>query len=139
MVKYCIITDKDGYILEIKWTNNPIRDLYELDLSDYDFSGNRKFCWKLIGDKTDFSLEFDNDKFEYLESQEEPLRKRQRILELKSYLNEPDYIMAETMENLLGCTTLLQIVSVFASTLKDYSDVIAQRKAWRQEIKELEG
>ena len=138
-MKYCILTDKDHYILEIKYTNNPIRDLYELDLSQYDFSGNKKHCWKLIGDyKTDFSLEFDEQKYEYLESQEEPLRKHQRILELKANLNETDYIMAQTVENLLGCSTLLQIISVFANTLKDYKEVIDQRKAWRQEIRELE-
>lgn len=137
-MKYCIITDSDNYILEIKWTNNPIRDLYELNLEDYDFTGNKRYCWKLIGNKKDFHLEFDEDKFEELEAQEIPFRKQQRILELKDLLDQTDYILTKTVEDLLSCSTLLQIVAVFANTLKNYATVIDDRKKWRKEIEELQ-
>lgn len=137
-MKYCIITDSDNYILEIKWTNNPIRDLYELNLEDYDFTGNKRYCWKLIGNKKDFHLVFDEDKFEELEAQEIPFRKQQRILELKDLLNQTDYILTKTVEDLLSCSTLLQIIAVFANTLKNYATVIDDRKKWRKEIEDLQ-
>ena len=51
--------------------------------------------------------------------------KTARIAELKQLLADTDYIVIKIAEG--------------AAAAEEYADVIAQREAWRQEIRELEG
>ena len=50
--------------------------------------------------------------------------KQQRIYELKQLLSDTDYVAIKIAEG--------------SATASEYADVIAQRKAWRAEINELE-
>lgn len=50
--------------------------------------------------------------------------KQARIAELKQLLADTDYVVIKIAEG--------------AATAEDYADVIAQRQAWRNEIRELE-
>lgn len=70
---------------------------------------------------------FDGEKWFY-RYQPEPTPeeiKQQKINELKSKLNETDYIIIKIAEGV--------------AAPEEYADVIAQRQAWRAEINELEG
>ncbi|MEE6207850.1 MAG: hypothetical protein VZR95_07350, partial [Alphaproteobacteria bacterium] len=49
----------------------------------------------------------------------------ERIAELKQLLSDTDYVVIKIAEG--------------SATKEDYADVIEQRKAWRNEIRELEG
>lgn len=57
------------------------------------------------------------------EPTEEDIKQR-RIAELKQMLSDTDYVVIKIAEG--------------AATVEDYADVIAQRQAWRNEIRELE-
>lgn len=142
-MKYNIITDKDKYILQILLTHNPIKDHYELNLNDYDMSGNKRFCYKLIGNwKTEWNIVFDQNKFEYLEKQDEPERKQKRINELKAKLTETDYLVSRTFEQVMELTNPLtwiaDVIKITSDFAKKYKQQIADRKAWREEIEELQ-
>ena len=50
--------------------------------------------------------------------------KQSRIAELKQLLSDTDYVVIKIAEG--------------AATAEEYADVIAQRQAWRAEIRELE-
>ncbi len=68
--------------------------------------------------------------------------KRERITAeitaLKSLLSESDYQLIKMLENLAGCTSLLDILAVFKSFLTDFGELVSNRKIWRKNINTLE-
>ena len=74
------------------------------------------------GDELEWIVEAIPEKTEEEKAAEE---KTQKIAELKQKLADTDYIAAKIAEG--------------AATKEEYADVLAQRKAWREEINALEG
>ena len=68
--------------------------------------------------------------------------KRERITAeitaLKSLLTESDYQLIKMLENLAGCTSILEILAVFKSFLTDFGELVNSRKTWRENINTLE-
>ena len=68
--------------------------------------------------------------------------KRERIVAeitaLKSLLTDSDYQLLKMVENLAGCTSILEILAVFKSFLSDFGDLVNDRKFWRENINLLE-
>lgn len=68
--------------------------------------------------------------------------KRERInaeiTALKSLLTESDYQLIKMLENLAGCTSIVEILAVFKSFLTDFGELVANRKQWREDINTLE-
>ena len=68
--------------------------------------------------------------------------KRERIVAeitaLKSLLTDSDYQLLKMVENLAGCTSILEILAVFKSFLSDFGDLVNDRKTWRENINLLE-
>ena len=68
--------------------------------------------------------------------------KRERITAeitaLKSLLTASDYQLIKMLENLAGCTSILDILAVFKSFLTDFGELVNDRKTWRENINTLE-
>ena len=68
--------------------------------------------------------------------------KKERIVAeinaLKSLLSDSDYQLLKMVENLAGCTSILEILAVFKSFLSDFGELVNSRKAWRENINLLE-
>lgn len=68
--------------------------------------------------------------------------KRERIVAeinaLKSLLSDSDYQLLKMVENLAGCTSILEILAVFKSFLSDFGELVNSRKTWRENINLLE-
>lgn len=69
-----------------------------------------------------------------------PVPTEQRIAELKSSLAATDYIAAKAMDAVLRGTIsgTAGKADALASLAAEYTDVLDQRQAWRDEINELE-
>lgn len=132
-MRYEIITDKLNYCQIIRHTGNPKFDVYELDISKYDFSGLRLYAHKLQNNV----LVFDDAKYLELVAQKERADKNKQIDVYQKLLDDSDYIMAQTTENLLDCTTLVGFIKVFNEIKSKYKETIANRKEWRKQIQEL--
>lgn len=61
-----------------------------------------------------------------------------RIMDLKAELAHTDFVISKTMEGLIGCTNITDIIRWLVSITSDVKEVIRKREAWREEIKELE-
>lgn len=134
-MRYEIITDKDKYVSIIHHTNNPMRDIYELDLSQYDLDKIK--AYKLVGKE----LIFDEDRWnEIVEAKQKDLDNKEINL-LQKQLNESDYIVARAFEEVMQLTNPLTFVAdLLKITLKyslKYKEVIKNRKTWRERIEEL--
>ena len=131
---YTVTTDKDGYIVSIA---NGKNDSVDLDLSSLDLPHIN--AYKLL----EGSAVLDADRLAELVEQEERKAKDDEIAQLKEMLNRTDYIMAETFESIMALNNPVTFISDFIKVLVDfrqqYADALANRKLWRQRIKELEG
>lgn len=131
---YTVTLDNDLFIVDIAHTKN---DDTEIDLSALDTQHLN--AYRLI----DGSPVLDEEKLESLIEAEERKAKDEEIEELKRYLNETDYIMAETFESVMALNNPVTFIADFIKIMVDfkqqYTDAIANRKLWRQRIKELEG
>ncbi len=74
-----------------------------------------------IEDKGDFYEVVENIPYEPTEEE----KKEQRIAELKCHLADTDYVVIKIAEG--------------EATKEEYSETLANRKAWREEIRTLEG
>lgn len=137
-MRYEIITNKDGYIEAIKHNLNEMKNIYELDLSKYDFSGLRKFAYKLEGKE----LVFDEEHYQFLINQQTQKSNIKEIEELKQKLNASDYLVARTFEQVMELsnplTWIADVIKITADFRKKYKETISNRKKWREKIEELE-
>lgn len=60
------------------------------------------------------------------------------ITALKSLLEDTDYALFRVVEDMTDCSTLLELINVFSEFLKNYRDVVAKRREWREKINGLE-
>lgn len=130
---YTVTVDKDMYILSIGHTSN---DNIDIDLDSLDLSYLN--AYRLMDD----GIILDESRKQEILSQKEEAAKQSEISELKSKLNETDYIMAETFEQIMSLdnavTFIVDIIRILKEFSQTYSETIANRKLWRQRIKELE-
>lgn len=60
------------------------------------------------------------------------------ITALKSLLNDSDYQLFKMLENLIDCTSITGILSVFKNFLSEFGDLVKDRRNWRDSINRLE-
>lgn len=62
----------------------------------------------------------------------------EQIAALKRQLAETDYITAKAVDAMAAADSLTALLAALKSIRTEYSDVLAQRAAWRKEINDLE-
>ena len=62
----------------------------------------------------------------------------EQIAALKRKLAETDYITAKAVDAMTAADSLTALLAALKSIRTEYSDVLAQRAAWRKEINDLE-
>ena len=62
----------------------------------------------------------------------------EQIAALKRKLAETDYITAKAVDAMAAADSLTALLAALKSIRTEYSDVLAQRAAWRKEINDLE-
>lgn len=136
-MKYQVLTDRNGYVLSIKQTGTKM-DFVSLDLDKYDLSDGRIFAYQL-GKNT---LIWDEKRWNELQAIEQQKTDAKEISILKQMLNSTDWIMAKWVEEILSLdnplTWIADVIKINIKYLKEYSKTIADRKAWRKRIEELE-
>ena len=60
------------------------------------------------------------------------------ITALKSLLQDSDYQLIKLIENLAGCTSIIEILAAFKSFLAEFGELVNSRKNWREKINLLE-
>lgn len=127
-MKYLVNTDKDGYVSGLFQDEKGI----EIDLSKIDLA--MLFCYKL----NDGKLILDEAKKESIIGSR---NNEQRIAELRKMLTESDDIMGGMLDGMASLTNPVTFISDFIKLIGDmnskYADLIAQRKAWREELESL--
>ena len=136
-MKYQVLTDRNGYVLSIKQTGTKM-DFVSLDLDKYDLSDGRIFAYQL-GKNT---LIWDEKRWNELQAIEQQKADTKEINSLKEMLNSTDWIMAKWVEEILSLnnplTWVADVIKINIKYLKEYKQTIADRKAWRKRIEELE-
>lgn len=131
---YYVTTDSKGYVTNIVHTGTT-KDFCELDLDEYDLSNDRKGAYKLGKNK----LIFDPEKYAEMQKEKQDIVDKKEIDELKQKLADTDWIMIKMAEDMIPCTTFLQIRVVLATTYIQHRTTINNRKIWRKRIEDLEG
>lgn len=136
-MRYEIIKDSLGYCQVIRHSNNPKKDIYELDLSKYDFSNGRLFAYKLSGQE----LIFDQTRYDEITKAKEDFADNKEINELQKKLNETDYIVARAFEEVMALnnplTWIKDVIAIMVKYSKKYKETIDNRSIWRARIEEL--
>ena len=137
-IKYFVTVDARGYVLSIVHTGT-IKDFVELDLDEYDLSGDRKRAYKLGKNR----LIFDEEEYKRILDEKQKKADLLEIADLKQKLNDTDYIMARYVEEVLSLnnplTWVADVIKLNAKYLKQYSEALKNRKKWRERIEELDG
>lgn len=60
------------------------------------------------------------------------------ITALKSLLQDTDYQLIKMLENLAGCTSIIDILATFKTFLTEFGELVNNRKTWRENINLLE-
>lgn len=125
--------DKDKYILSISHTKN---DNVEIDLSLLDLKYLN--CYKFINSE----VILDETKKAEMIAEEESKSKAEEIADLQQKLNDSDYIIARTFEEIMSLDNSITFIADFIKIIKQfktqYAEVLANRKTWRERIEELE-
>lgn len=128
---YTLNLDSENYILSISHTPNDNINI-DIDQIEAKYLNAYKYNGELF---------LDEEKKQAMIEEETQKAKETEIAELKKSLNDTDYIMAETFEEIMSLDNALTFIADFIAILKQfksqYSETIANRKAWRQRIKEL--
>lgn len=129
---YTVTLDKENYLTSVAHTQN---DNIELDLSTLNLPYLN--AYKMV----DNAPVLDEEKLQALIEAEQQEAKNEEIEELKDKLSKTDYVMAETFEEIMSLESSVTFVIDFINIIKQfknqYAEVISERKAWRQRIKEL--
>lgn len=137
-MRYEVLTDRMNYVLSIKHTGTK-RDFVELNLDDYDLSDGRINAYQL-GKNT---LIWDEQRWNDILAIRQKKADTEEINDLKGKLNDTDWIMAKWVEEILSLqnplTWIADVIKINIKYMKEYSQTIADRKAWRERIEELGG
>lgn len=135
-MKYYIITDSQGYVLTIQHTNT-VKDYVELNLDDYDLSNDRIYAYKLGKNE----LLFDPKRYEEIQSEKQKVLNNKEISELQRKLQETDYIISKWGEEIISLdnalTWIADVIKINLKFIKEYKEVLENRKLWRERIEEL--
>lgn len=130
---YTINTDENNYILSISHTKND-----NIEITNIDDVGEYLTCCKLKGT----TLVIDETKKAEYETSKSKRATEERKAELRKLLNESDYLVARTFEQVMSCTNPVTFITdLIAITTKfgaKYGDVIANRQTWRDELEAVE-
>jgi hypothetical protein len=136
-MKYFVSVDARGYVTNITHTGRI--DYVELNLDDYDLSNGRIRAYKLGKNK----LIFDEAEWKRIQDENQHKADEKEIAELEQKLADTDYIFAKYCEELLSLdnpiTWVSDVIKLNLKYMKQYSEVIKNRKKWRERIEELRG
>ena len=122
--------DENGYVSH--FVVDPNGD-YEID-DDLNFEF--LYCYHLVGGEIVLDEEMKA-------SQIAEEQKVTEIVDLQSKLNETDYIISRTFEEIMSLDNSVTFVVEFIKILKEfrtkYAEQLKNRKSWRQRIEELKG
>lgn len=135
-MKYYIITDSQGYVLTIQHTNT-VKDYVELNLDDYDLSNDRIYAYKLGKNE----LLFDPKRYEEIQAEKQKVLNNKEIAELQKKLQETDYIILKWGEEIISLdnalTWIADVIKINLKFIREYKEVLENRKTWRERIEEL--
>lgn len=128
---YTITTDKDNYILSISHTDH---DDVELDLEALDIEYLNAYRY------IDKALYLDEDRKAEIMAENEAKAKAEHIAELKQFLNDTDYVVAETFEKVMSLNNAVTFIADFIKIMIEfktrYSDILTARQQARAEIED---
>lgn len=123
--------DVDGYVLSVSGTENECLTPADIELTDYDLSGERLSCHRWANG----ALTFDAGKYETLTKVDEAAAE---IARLRTELAATDGVILSALENFLSCTTETDLVAAIGEATATHNDIIASRAAIREKITQLE-
>lgn len=127
-MKAHIETDENNYLIVCLGDPNG-----DVELPD-DFEFHFFHCYRLVGEQ----LVLDEQK---KAEQEEQENKDSEIHSLEKQLNETDYIIARTFEEIMALDNSVTFIVEFIKILKEfrtkYAEQLKNRKSWRERIEEL--
>lgn len=130
---YTVNLDENNYILSVSHTEN---DSFELNLNNMDTSHLN--AYQILDGK----VYLDENRYEEITKEQEDAEKEEEILDLKQKLADSDYIFIEEFEEIAGLSNPLTFVAdaikIFVQYSSKYKEIIANRKAWRKRLEELE-
>lgn len=133
-MKYTLNLDENKYILSVGHTQN---DNVEIDLSLLDF--NYLTAYRFINSE----IILDEQKKAELIAEETKRENENEIADLQGKLNETDYIISRTFEEIMSLDSSVTFIVDFIKILKEfrtkYAEQLKNRKSWRQRIEELKG
>lgn len=136
-MKYYVSMDSRGYVTSITHTGRI--DYVELNLDDYDLTNGRIRAYKLGKNK----LIFDEAEWKMIQDENQHKADEKEIADLEQKLADTDYIFAKYCEELLSLdnpiTWVSDVIKLNLKYMKQYSEVIKNRKKWRERIEELRG
>lgn len=136
-MKYYVSLDARGYVTSITHTGRI--DYVELNLDDYDLTNGRIRAYKLGKNK----LIFDEAEWKRIQDENQHKADEKEISDLEQKLADTDYIFAKYCEELLSLdnpiTWVSDVIKLNLKYMKQYSEVIKNRKKWRERIEELRG
>ena len=128
---YSISTDKNNYVSAIY---NGLNDNVELDLAIIDMEYLN--AYKYI----DGVLSFDEDRKSLIIAEREAENKERHIAELKQFLNDTDYVIAETFEKVMSLNNAVTFIADFIKIMIEfktkYATILAERATARQIIED---
>lgn len=133
-MKYTINTDDNNFVLSISNSSN---DNIELDLSKINLEYLN--AYQLIEDV----LILNDDKLNEIKTEKIEIEKQNEIINLQENLNNTDYIISKTFEEIMSLDNNITFITDFIKILKNfrtqYKDQLSNRKKWRNRIEELRG
>lgn len=124
---YTLKLDENNYVLSI---GNTTEDNFEVDLDTLDLE--HLGAYQLI-----------NGKLVLNEQKKQELINSVEIAELKEKLNETDYIISRTFEDIMALdnklTFITDMIGILVKYSKQYKEQLTNRKQWRNRIEELRG
>lgn len=133
-MRYTVYLDARGYVTNITQSG---RGFVELNLDDYDFSDGRIRAYRLGKNR----LVFDEAEYQRILNDRQNKQNEAEIKDLEQKLNDTDYIIARWGEEIVALdnplTWVADVIKINVKYAKQYKEVLANRKTWRERIEEL--
>ena len=128
---YTVNTDKDGYILSLSHTK---KDNVELDLKSMEL--RYLSAYKIL----DGIAILDEERKAQIIAEEEAEADAEHRHELKQYLKDTDYVVAETFEKVMSLNNAVTFIADFIKILVEfrskYADILQARQEAREELED---
>lgn len=130
---YTINFDDNNFVLSIGHTKND-----NIDIDNLHEIGEYLQCCKVEGTK----LVIDDTKKAEYEASKSKRATEERKAELHKLLDESDYLVDRTFEQVMSCTNpvtfITDVIAIVTKFASKYGDVIANRQTWRDELEAME-